>query len=151
MEKISGVYKITNNITGDFYIGSSKDIKQRWATHKCLSQWKDKSNNTLYQDFQKYGPDKFSFQILASAEPDNLKQEEQKFIEMLKPSYNVRRAKGWNIESLKESHRKSSKKYKSQFCSYNGETLTLTALSNRFYRAGISHPVQEAKKYLLDE
>lgn len=27
--KISGVYKITNNITGDFYIGSSKNIKQR--------------------------------------------------------------------------------------------------------------------------
>ena len=28
MNKISGVYKITNTITGDFYIGSSKNIKK---------------------------------------------------------------------------------------------------------------------------
>ena len=27
--KISGIYKITNTITNDFYIGSSKDVKQR--------------------------------------------------------------------------------------------------------------------------
>lgn len=30
MEKICGVYKITNTVTGDFYIGSSKNAKQRW-------------------------------------------------------------------------------------------------------------------------
>lgn len=29
--KISGVYKITNIITNDCYIGSSKDVKRRWA------------------------------------------------------------------------------------------------------------------------
>ena len=33
--KTSAVYKITNTITGDFYIGSSKDVKRRWAVHKC--------------------------------------------------------------------------------------------------------------------
>ena len=27
--KISGIYKITNTITGDFYIGSSKDVKKK--------------------------------------------------------------------------------------------------------------------------
>ena len=32
-EKISGVYKITNTITGDFYIGSSKNVKKRWVEH----------------------------------------------------------------------------------------------------------------------
>ena len=30
MEKIIGIYKIINTVTGDFYIGSSKDIKRRW-------------------------------------------------------------------------------------------------------------------------
>lgn len=29
MNKISGVYRIVNIVTGDFYIGSSKNIKQR--------------------------------------------------------------------------------------------------------------------------
>ena len=31
--KISGVYKITNTVTGDFYIGSSKNIERRWKAH----------------------------------------------------------------------------------------------------------------------
>ena len=44
MEKISAVYKITNKITGDFYIGSSKDVKIRWAHHKCKSTWKNNPN-----------------------------------------------------------------------------------------------------------
>ena len=39
MNKISGVYKITNNITGDCYIGSSSNIKQRWAAEKSPSTW----------------------------------------------------------------------------------------------------------------
>ena len=28
MNKISGVYKITNTVTGEFYIGSSKNIEK---------------------------------------------------------------------------------------------------------------------------
>lgn len=28
MEKISAVYKIVNEVTGDFYIGSSVDVKR---------------------------------------------------------------------------------------------------------------------------
>ena len=59
MEKISAVYKITNNITGDFYIGSSKNVKARWLAHKSPSMWKQQPNSKLYQDFQKYGLDKF--------------------------------------------------------------------------------------------
>lgn len=37
MNKISAVYKIVNKVTGDFYIGSSKDVKRRWIQHKCPS------------------------------------------------------------------------------------------------------------------
>lgn len=37
MNRISGVYKITNTVTGEFYIGSSKDVKTRWVKHKCSS------------------------------------------------------------------------------------------------------------------
>lgn len=40
MNKVSGVYKITNTVTGDFYIGSSKNVKRRWTEHKCPSNWK---------------------------------------------------------------------------------------------------------------
>ena len=52
--KISAVYKITNTITGDFYVGSSKDVKRRWREHKSPSSWKKCPNNPMYLDFQKY-------------------------------------------------------------------------------------------------
>ena len=172
--KIIGVYKITNTVTGDFYIGSSKDVKQRWACHKCQSTWKNYPNKQLYKDMQKYSVDKFSFQILEEVESEHLKETEQKFIETLKPTYNSNNANGLNIERRKdyqkeyqkeyhkeyqkadkykeyqkEYHRKYDKEYQKQLCSYNGETLTLAALSQRFSRAGIEHPNIEAKKYLL--
>ena len=147
--KISGVYKITNTITGDFYIGSSKNIKQRWAHHKIPSMWKKCPNNPMYQDMQKYGVEKFVFEILTEVEPEELKEKEQQFIETLKPTYNNRNANGWDIERYKESQRKSCNKYESQLCRYNGQTITLGALRNRFWRKGITNPTVEAKKYLL--
>ena len=153
MSKISGIYKITNTITGDFYIGSSKNVKERWAHHKWPSVWKRCPNNPMYLDIQKYSVDKFKFDILCEVEPEYLKETEQKFIETLKPTYNSNNANGRNIvrkkEYQKEYHRKYDKEYHNQLCCYNGETLTLNALYQRFIRAGIKHPTIEAKKYLL--
>ena len=162
MEKICGIYKITNTITGDFYIGSSKDVKKRWREHKCPSSWNKQPNNPMYLDMKKYGIDKFVFEILEEVEADKLKEAEQQFIELLNPTYNNYNAKGRDIERRKEynkeyqksnkgkeAHRKSHKKYNNQLCFYNGQTLTLNALSKRFRRRGISNPTQEAKKYLL--
>ena len=152
--KIIGIYKITNTVTNDFYIGSSKNVKLRWAHHKCPSTWNNNPNNPMYLDMQKYGVDKFAFEILAEVEPCSLKEKEQQFIETLKPAYNSNRANGWDIDRYKneygkEYHKEYDKEYKNQLCSYNGETLTLNTLSVRFSRAGVEHPTQEAKKYLL--
>ena len=194
MNKIIGVYKITNTITGDFYIGSSKNIKQRWVSHKCKSTWNKCPNSPMYLDMKKYGTDKFAFEILEEVEVDKLKEAEQEFIETLNPTYNNYNAKGLDFERMKktkkeyqkeyhksdkfkeyqkeyqksdkfkeyqkeyyktekgkESNRKYCKKYNNQLCCYNGETLTLNALSIRFMRQGIDHPTLEAKKYIIKE
>lgn len=160
--KVSGVYKITNTVTGDFYIGSSKDVKRRWIEHKKSSTWNKHPNNPLYLDMKKYGVDKLVFEILAEVEPEHLKETEQQFIENLKPTYNDRNANGWDFERYKEwqkdyeksnkrkkAHKKSSNKYNNQLCLYNDEALTLNALAKRFTRAGIEHPTLEAKKYII--
>ena len=158
MNKICAVYKITNTITGDFYIGSSKNVKNRWMSHKKPSTWNKCPNNPMYLDMQKYGVDKFELQILEEAEVEQLKEKEQQFIETLKPIYNNNNAKGWDIERRKEYNRKYNKsdkckeyrkQYYNQLCLYNGQTLTLKALSMRFMRKGIDNPTAEAKKYLL--
>ena len=115
MENISAVYKITNTITGDFYIGSSKDVKQRWANHKCKSTWNKCPNNPMYQDMIKYGLDNFEFEILAEVEVASLKETEQQFIETLKPTYNNRNANGLDIERQKEYNKKYNKKYNKEY------------------------------------
>lgn len=145
--KTSAVYKIVNTVTGDCYVGSSRDVKRRWKAHKEPSRWNNNPNILLYQDFQKYGIDKFDFQILANVCPEHLKDAEQQFIETIKPTYNDKNANGIDAERRKNSQ----KKYYSRLCYYNGETITLCALTKRFYMAGLEHPTLEAKKYLLDE
>ena len=158
MEKISGVYKITNTVTEDFYIGSSKNVKNRWTAHKCPSRWNRCPNNPMYIDMHQYGVDKFVFEVLEVVEPEELKEIEQKFIEKLHPTYNQMNANGFDFERRKKNQKeyektdkrkKAKKEYRNQLCFYNGETLTLQALSIRFYRAGIEHPQIEAKKYLI--
>ena len=174
MEKISAVYKIVNTVTSDFYVGSSSNVMKRWADHKCKSMWKRFPNSQLYEDMQKYGVDKFRFQILAPVMPEYLKQVEQELIGMLKPTYNKINASGWDVErrkeylhsqKVKESTKKSAKKYfqsekgkealrryqnkyYNQLCEYNGKTITLKSLIGRLRYAGIANPTQEAKKYL---
>ena len=162
MKKIYIIYKFTNTVTGDFYIGSRNNIKKSLANRKYQSVWIAIPNDQMYQDIQKYGLDNFDFEILAEVEADSLKEAEQKFIEMLQPTYNSCNAKGWDIERYKKSkkeyektdkgkksRRKAQNKYDNQLCCFNGETLTLSALRTRFMRAGLSNPTQEAKKYLL--
>lgn len=149
MKKISAVYKIVNTVTGEFYVGSSRNVKQRWMDHKKPSMLKRNPNSKMYQDMQKYGVDKFRFQILAPVMPEYLTQVEQKFIETLQPSYNSHRANGWDVKRYEKSMKKAVNKYRKQLCSYNGETLTLGALSGRFHKAGIKHYILEAKKYLI--
>ena len=170
-EIVSAVYKIVNTITGDFYIGSSNNVKRRWVEHKKPSVWKKYPNNLMYQDFQRYSVDKFEFQILAEVEPEHLKEKEQQFIEKLQPTYNSNRANGWDIERYKEKQKEYyyqnherykeyyyqnherlneyQNKYNNQLCCYNNEILTLATLSTRFRRAGIAHPTKEARKYLV--
>ena len=148
-EKISGVYKITNNITGDFYIGSSKNIKQRWYSHRDKIFWQQRPGMRLYQAFIKYGLDNFKFEVIE--ETVDLKEREQYWIDTLKPSYNNIRANGFDIERHKETNRRASKEYGNRLCLYDGETITLNALSLRFHKQGIAHSTLEAKKYLLNE
>ena len=158
MKKICIVYKFTNTVTGDFYIGSRNNIKKSLANRKYQSVWISIPNDKMYQDIQKYGVDNFDLEVLEVVEPEQLKEVEQQFIETLKPTYNQMNEKDLNVERRKEyqksdkgkeSQKKAVNKYQNQLCSYNGETITLNALRMRFKRQGIINPTQEAKKYII--
>lgn len=152
MNKLSGIYQIKNKITGERYIGSSKDMNERFMQHKRPNRW-SKEKSKLYEDFEKYGINNFDFFYLAFVEPEFLKQVEQEFIEMLNPKYNSINASMDKKEINKkwrktETGRKNDARYKNKICIYNGEEIKFHTLATRFYRQGIKQPYVEARKYL---
>lgn len=148
MTKTSGVYKITNTVTGDTYIGSSNNIYKRWYNHRCPSRWKTR-NNQMYKDMEKFGVDVFSLEVLEECQPEQLIEREQSYVDSLKPTYNV-------INPIIDQYnrRKKAKKdncaYQGRLCLYNNECLTFNALRQRFIRMKITHAALEAKKYLVN-
>lgn len=81
---------ILNNVTGDFYVGSAVDIRGRWRSHlSCLRNGKNAAP-ILQNAWAKYGEDAFSFQVLETVEDRrDAVPKEQKYLDLLKPKYNV--------------------------------------------------------------
>ncbi len=71
-KKLSGIYIITNKVTGKIYIGESLDIYRRWHKEHIPDLRKNKHyNKNLQEDFDKYGEDNFDFEILERYSEDN--------------------------------------------------------------------------------
>lgn len=83
---MTGIYKITNLVTGDFYIGQSLDVERRAAEHKCP---KGSHNPRLKKDISKYGVESFSFSVIEKCEPEMLRERELFYIRTLNPQYNT--------------------------------------------------------------
>ncbi len=77
-----GIYKITNKINNNCYIGLSVDIKRRWKAHQ--QRYKVSSNKeyekVLYKAFRKYGIDNFRFEVLEECNIESLKEREKYWI-----------------------------------------------------------------------
>lgn len=70
----SGIYKITNNQNGRFYIGSARRFKERWNGHLYSLKHGKHSNRFLQADFLKCGSEAFLFEILEVVEGDKIKR-----------------------------------------------------------------------------
>ena len=82
----SGIYKITNLINKNFYIGSTKNIGSRYRTHVYTLK-NNKSNCTILQNaINKYGINNFLFECIEISE--NYKEKEIEVLNQLNPKYN---------------------------------------------------------------
>ena len=78
-----GIYKITNLITDECYIGQSNDIYRRWSDHcKCGLGIDTPVGNKLYKAIQEYGLENFTFELLVECSQDELNEKEKYFIEL---------------------------------------------------------------------
>ena len=87
---ISGVYEIKNTLNNHRYIGSSVNIYSRWEEHNRDLEKDDHHSAYLQNAWNKYGKDKFEFNILERCDPvkDTLLFIEQKYLD-LNPEYNI--------------------------------------------------------------
>lgn len=126
-QKKSGVYKMTNIKSNDFYIGSSRNIYNRYYSHWHMLKNVDHPNSKIRNHASIFGKDTFIFEVLEYCDEKIMKDREQYYCDLLKPTYNawptVYSAKNRtysekqkktlfkyhpikNIEAFKEMHRK---------------------------------------------
>ena len=78
---VCGIYKITDLLTEQCYIGQSLDISKRWKDHcKCGLGIDASSTNKLYNAMQKDGVWNFSFELLEECSKELLNEKESFWI-----------------------------------------------------------------------
>jgi len=80
---VTGIYKITNIITGECYIGQAADIASRWSEHaKCSLGIDTPAGNKLYKAMQEYGLQSFSWELLEKCDRAELNEKERYYISL---------------------------------------------------------------------
>lgn len=99
IKQVTGIYKITNIITNECYIGQAIDIASRLKTHaKCGLGIDTPAGNKLYKAMQEYGIWNFSWELLEKCEKDKLNERERYYIELyMSKDYGYNSSKGVNI------------------------------------------------------
>ena len=83
----SGIYKITNTITKQFYLGQSRNTIKRLKEHKTRLLNNKHRNLHMQSSFNKYGLAAFTFETIISCE-ESLLPEYEKDLIFLSESYN---------------------------------------------------------------
>jgi group I intron endonuclease len=79
--KICGIYCIGNTINNKKYIGASRDVFHRLATHKSILR-NQRHNRILQIDFDEYGFENFVFYLLEECSIDELAKREVYYIKL---------------------------------------------------------------------
>jgi group I intron endonuclease len=89
------VYKITNKITDDIYIGQTRtSLNKRFTSHKCEAN-KDRYTNLLYDNMREYGIENFEVASITEIKTETKEElarllniSEIEHIKLLRPAYN---------------------------------------------------------------
>jgi len=179
METICCVYKLTNTITGKFYVGSTYNLKSRMKYHRYSAD--RNPNKELGGDIIKYGWSAFSVEVLEECTRENVRERERFYIESLNAvevGYNMTKAttysdsmkmynaKMWKDEEYREARsRQSSEVQKKRL--QNPEYLKAKSDQLKRYTDSLKKPVgmfsksgellhtfsgvREAERWLLNE
>lgn len=86
---VTGIYKISNSINSNIYIGSATSLYGRYWQHKSLLSRNKHYNKKLQNFVNKYGIGKINFSVLEFCNVENLIIREQEYLNKLKPKFNI--------------------------------------------------------------
>jgi hypothetical protein len=133
-----GIYKIINQKTKDYYVGSSSEIPRRWRRHVEMLDGNRHVNKKLQNAWNKYGKDCFEFFVVEQlTEAQSLIEVEQRYLDVASSeqskTYNLKfKANGWDWKNNRETliaslpHGAYHKDYDStiyEFVNESGETF----------------------------
>jgi group I intron endonuclease len=131
MQLNSGIYKITNIVTNDCYIGSALNLKKRKSKHFSDLKLNKHFATYLQNSYNKYGIENFQFEVLARCPKEYLLNLEQWFLDSLSPSFNTRKIakNSLGVKYSEETKQKISKIHKGKKLS--DETKSKISESNK--------------------
>ena len=110
--RMIGIYKITNLVDGNAYIGQSIQIEERFKEHRNPSNWNREVNKKLYKAFADFGLNNFSFEILEECNKEELNEKEKywiKYYNTYPNQYNMTAGGQFNAGDSHPSHKLTEK------------------------------------------
>lgn len=87
--KDTGIYLITNTVSGRRYVGSAASFKKRWREHERQLQEGRHHSRYLQRAWNKHGARAFTFRPIIYCAKHDLIMYEQAAMDALKPEYNI--------------------------------------------------------------
>jgi len=145
----SGIYKIANKLTGDFYIGSAINLTGRFNSHKSKLVNNIHESPLLQNVYNKYGLENLQFEVVELInDKTKLIDIEQKYLDELRPKYNICKIAGSRLgqKATLETKKKLSNLHKgNKYClgyKHTEETKKKMSLAHK----GFKHTEESKEK-----
>lgn len=149
MNKTSCIYKITSNINGKIYVGSSVDYTERIRLHLHYLKNNKHHSVKLQRHVNKYGIEDLSFSILEIVMfKEDLIKREQFYLDSLKPNFNICKVAGSTLGTKMsvETRAKMSVVFKGRKHTEEAKRKISEASKGNKYCVGKKHSKETIKK-----
>lgn len=88
LHRVCGIYRITNRVTDECYVGLAQDISSRWKAHFQSLRWGSHHAARFQASYNEHGAEAFDFAVLEQCPRADLPRRERYWIDRLRPALN---------------------------------------------------------------